>query len=365
MMLKIGKTPAEAAKIARDFVQFVFDDSFPENLSVHGILVKLNKKTGEISMVYDSKQDADPAISSTTCSGYRMAIEFNDKLYFVSLGHPSMFLLEVDPQEDGTDDCNIAFKRSLSTDGQKAQIAAGVHGLIEYDGELLMCFADEASDVSRLNLEGNPTYSEGGLIVASKDGRNWRAIATEDDFNKYGATAYHSYDGLFGGGVWDIIEYNGHVYVTVVTDLLNLQTQSINKQGFAMYRGTKQGNGDFTWEMVIGEMEEDGVSYPYGLGCDYSMACNLWVYDGYLYLGTYNDPMCDLAEVPAHANFAPLYWDLYYSVMLYRMDGSENIELVGGRTSDIFPNRLGNLGNGLGDNSNQYVWRMVEHDSAL
>lgn len=58
-------------------------------------------------------------------------------------------------------------------------------------------------------------------------------------------------DGLNGGGIWDIIEYNGSMYVTVVTD--KSIDGHINKQGFAMYRGDKHEDGSFTWTQVIGD----------------------------------------------------------------------------------------------------------------
>lgn len=66
-------------------------------------------------------------------------------------------------------------------------------------------------------------------------------------------------DGLNGGGVWDIIEYNGALYVTIVTDKSTNGT--INKQGFAMYRGTKNSDGSFNWTQVIGDHGSSG----YGL----------------------------------------------------------------------------------------------------
>ena len=97
------------------------------------------------------------------------------------------------------------------------------------------------------------------------------------------------------------------------------------------------------------------------------MSCNLWVYNGYLYMGTYNDPMLDLAEVPATGNFELLYNDLDHSIYLYRMDANENFEQVAGKNDNpYFPNGpIGNLGAGLGNNSNQYVWRMGEHNGEL
>ena len=231
-----------------------------------------------------------------------------------------------------------------------------MHGLIVYDGEILMCLATD-------DYDGNKT--PGGIIVASSDPSadlsKWRVIADQDDFDNLPAVM--SKDGLNGGGIWDIIEYNGHLYVTVVTDK-NIDGK-INKQGFAMYRGDKDSNGNFTWKQIIGD--KPGSKYGYGFGIDYSMSCNLWVYNGYLYMGTYNDPMLDLAEVPATGNFELLYNDLDHSIYLYRMDANENFEQVAGKNDNpYFPDGpIGNLGAGLGNNSNQYVWRMGEHNGEL
>ena len=278
-----------------------------------------------------------------------MVCRFNDKLYFVSMGKPTATLVEVDPY---TNEAQIAYYNNRFN----RAVASGVHGLIVYDGEILMCLATD-------DYDGNKT--PGGIIVASSDPSadlsKWRVIADQDDFDNLPAVM--SNDGLNGGGIWDIIEYNGHLYVTVVTDK-NIDGK-INKQGFAMYRGDKDSNGNFTWKQIIGD--KPGSKYGYGFGIDYSMSCNLWVYNGYLYMGTYNDPMLDLAEVPATGNFEPLYNDLDHSIYLYRMDANENFEQVAGKNDNpYFPNGpIGNLGAGLGNNSNQYVWRMGEHNGEL
>lgn len=137
-------------------------------------------------------------------SGYRMAFEFNGKLYFAGMGSPTATLIEVDP---ATNECTIAYHNINRTRG----VANGVHGLLVYDGEILMCLATD-------NYDGNGT--PGGIIVASSDPTaglsSWRRIADQDDFD--GLPAVMQTDGLNGGGVWDIIEYNGALYVTVVTD---------------------------------------------------------------------------------------------------------------------------------------------------
>ncbi len=216
-----------------------------------------------------------------------------------------------------------------------------------------MCLAKD-----NYNGNGEP----GGIIVESDDPSKgldtWRVLADQDDFD--GLPAVMQCDGLNGGGIWDIIEYNGALYVTVVTD--KSIDGKINKQGFALYRGDKQRDGDFKWTQIVGNNGTSGIGF--GMGIDHSMSCNMWVYDGYLYPGTYNDPMLDLAEVPATGNFELLYNDLDHSIYLYRMDEDENFEQIGGKDDNPnFPEGpMGNLGAGLGNNSNQYVWRMGVHD---
>ena len=361
-MVKDGKLPAntDTKEMAAEIVRSVFGvGTFDETYSSgwDPVIIAVNKTTFEAEVVFresDIRKDypnifvgyptTGPGFN--VLAGYRMVCRFNDKLYFVSMGQPTATLVEVDPY---TNEAQIAYYNTRFN----RVVASGVHGLIVYDGEILMCLATD-------DYDGNKT--PGGIIVASSDPsadlNKWRVIADQDDFDNLPAVM--NTDGLNGGGIWDIIEYNGHLYVTVVTDK-NIDGK-INKQGFAMYRGDKDSNGNFTWEQIIGE--KDGSKYGYGLGIDHSMSCNLWVYNGYLYMGTYNDPMLDLAEVPATGNFELLYNDLDHSIYLYRMDANENFEQVAGKNDNpYFPNGpIGNLGAGLGNNSNQYVWRMGEHN---
>ena len=361
-MVKDGKLPAgtDTKEMAAEIVRSVFGvGTFDETYSSgwDPVIIAVNKTTFKAEVVFresDIRKDypnifvgyptTDPGFN--VLAGYRMVCRFNDKLYFVSMGQPTATLVEVDPY---TNEAQIAYYNNRFN----RVVASGVHGLIVYDGEILMCLATD-------NYDGNKT--PGGIIVASSDPSadlsKWRVIADQDDFDNLPAVM--NTDGLNGGGIWDIIEYNGHLYVTVVTDK-NIDGK-INKQGFAMYRGDKDSNGNFTWEQIIGN--KTGSKYGYGLGIDHSMSCNLWVYNGYLYMGTYNDPMLDLAEVPATGNFELLYNDLDHSIYLYRMDANENFEQVAGKNDNpYFPNGpIGNLGAGLGNNSNQYVWRMGEHN---
>ena len=339
-------TNVNTDKVADDIVTVMFGvDKFDKTnvMDWDPVIISVSKKTGESKIVFRERDHWGNKkmfpIGWNGLSGYRMVVEFNGKLYFAGMGNPTATLVEVDPL---TNTARIAYYDIRFTPG----VSNGVHGLLVYDNEILMCLATD-------NYDGNKT--PGGIIVASSDAKNWRIVADQDDFD--GLPAVMQIDGLNGGGIWDIIEYNGYLYVTVVTDK-NIDGK-INKQGFAMYRGEKK-NGKFTWKQIIGDQGE----YPFGLGINYSMSCNMWVYNGYLYLGTYNDPMLDLAEIPATGNFELLYNDLDHSIYLYRMNEKEEFVQVGGKNDNPnFPKGpIGNLGAGLGNNSNQYVWRMGVHN---
>ena len=353
----------DTTKVANDLVEVIFGvDEFDESgmNKWNPVIMAVNKRTGESEVVFCERDiwaqypEIFPGYSpyletKNYLSGYRMAFEFEGKIYFAGMGSPTATLIAIDPI---TNEAEIAYYNINMTRG----VSNGVHGLLVYDNEILMCLATD-------DYDGN--QNPGGIIVASSDPTagfdQWRVIADQDDFD--GLPAVMQVDGLNGGGIWDIIEYNGCLYVTVVTD--KSVDGKINKQGFAMYRGEKDENGNFSWIQVIGDHGTSG--YGFGLGIDHSMSCNLWVFDGYLYLGTYNDPMLDLAEIPATGNFELLYNDLDHSIYLYRMDEKETFQQIGGKNDNpYFPEGpIGNLGAGLGSNSNQYVWRYGDHNGEL
>ena len=334
------------------------------------VIMAVNKKTGEAKVIFresEIRKDHPEMFTKTqygyinALSGYRMAIKYKGKIYFAGMGSPTATLVEVDPE---TNDAQIVYyNKNASSNKAYGSVSCGVHGLIVYDDEILMCLA--TSDLSQFDKSAGNV--PGAIIVGSSDPSasltSWRTVATSKDFDDLPAVM--QIDGLNGGGIWDIIEYNGKIYVTIVTDKTDKTTNVTNKQGFAFYSGTKQDDDSFVWEQIAGDDENSKL--PFGFGVSYSMSCNMWTYDGYLYLGTYNDPMIDLMSVATSGDFEDLYNDLDHSIYLYRMDAEGNFEQVGGKNDNpYFPEGpIGNLGAGLGNNSNQYCWRFGEHDGEL
>lgn len=90
------------------------------------------------------------------------------------------------------------------------------------------------------------------------------------------------------------------------------------------------------------------------------------VYKDHLYIGEYNDEEIALMQVMFNLDFGFMNENLKQSVNLYRMDKNEEIELVVGDKTDMFPEGgSSGSGSGFGHNENQYIWRMTVHNDKL
>ena len=139
-------------------------------------------------------------------------------------------------------------------------------------------------------------------------------------------------------------------------------------QSFALVRGDKDENGEWVWTSVIGDQERDGARYTFGIDPERtrSGAGVIQVYNGYLYIGEYNDEEVALEDLLLETSFDFFNENLRQSVNLYRMDADENIELVVGDPTEMFPDGgLSGIGSGFGRNENQYIWRMTEYEGKL
>lgn len=290
------------------------------------VLVKIHAKTGETKIIVEPDQSG----------GYRSAVVFKDKLYFVGTGR-NPFLLEIDPKTDETRKVYIA---ETITD---PSVATGIRALAVIGDTLAM--STIGKDGASIIASENPS--------AGQD--SFRTIATQEDLLDY--PAYHYTDAIFGGSIWDMIAFNGKLYITVVTGKGNV------KQSFALFCGEPQEDGTWKYRLLVGD-EKDGAKYTYGLGADRSGAANLMVYDNHLYIGGYNDPMVALPAALS-LDFEGMYKDLASPVNLWRMDADENFEMVIGEPNEYFPEVKGNMGAGFDDNLNQYVWRMEVYNDKL
>ena len=333
-----------------------------------GILVKVNTKTGEIKLLMSNSLNGMAPL-------FRNAIAYNGKLYFCGSVHvngrsglPSVY--EIDPTDDSykavyvglssMQDYGAAYKKGIST---------GIRGMCVYNGKLVIS-----------NVFANATTGESGatILASSNPSEGFTVIASQSDLFDYPAYTYR--DSIYGGSVWDMVEYNGHLYVSICTGTEENAPDDNTMQSFAIVRGDEKADGTFTWTPLIGDQEKDGARYTFGIDPERtrSGAANLIVYKDHLYIGEYNDEQIAMERILFNktgegsdgslggVDCSFVNANLEQSVNLYRMDKDENIELLVGDATTMFPNGgISGIGSGFGHNENQYIWRMEVYDGKL
>ena len=334
----------------------------------NGILVKVNTKTGETKLLMSNSLNGMAPL-------FRNAIVYNGKLYFCGSVHvngksglPSVY--EIDPKDDSykavyvglssMQDYGAAYKKGIST---------GIRGMCVYNGKLVISnvFADATTGKSGATILASSNPSEGFTVIAS-----------QGDLFDYPAYTYR--DSIYGGSVWDMVEYNGHLYVSICTGTEENAPDDNTMQSFAIVRGDENADGTFTWTPLIGDQEKHGARYTFGIDPERtrSGAANLIVYKDHLYIGEYNDEQIAMERILFNktgegsdgslggVDCSFVNANLEQSVNLYRMDKDENIELLVGDATTMFPNGgISGIGSGFGHNENQYIWRMEVYDGKL
>ena len=321
-----------------------------------GVLVKVNVHTGEMTLLMSQSLNGIAPL-------FRNAIRYKDKLYFCGSvstngrgGLPSIY--EVDPSDDRIT-CVYEGLSNMQEYAQayKAGVCTGIRGMAVYDGKLV---------ISNVGVDG------GYLLISEDPSKGFTKIATQS--NLYNYPAVHYKDSVYGGGIWEIAEYHGSLYVAMCTGTPATRVGD-NMRSFAIVRGTCSGDWNdpaaWTWTPVVGD-KADGAKYTFGIDPERTRAaaCNMCIYDGYLYIGEYNDEEIPLEELMFSQDFGFLARNLEQSVNLYRMsigaDGTEQMELVVGERTKMFP--AGGIlckRSGFGDYENQYFWQSKVFDDKL
>ena len=334
-----------------------------------GVLVKINTKTGETKVLMSGTLNGHTPL-------FRNAIEYHGKLYFCgSVGGGGIGFLpsvwQVDPE---TDECKVVYAGLNSVQdyaaAYKEGISTGIRGMCVYQDQLV---------ISNVTMDATTGKSSATLLISSDLEKGFTQIADSESLFNY--PAYRYADSIYGGSIWDMVEYNNSLYVSICTGTLDNMPNKNTMQSFALVRGDRNADGTFTWTPVAGDQKKDGARYTFGIDPERtrSGAANLMVFNDYLYIGEYNDEEIALERIlfsktgkNADGQFGGgldcrfLNANLDQSVNLYRMDKNENMELVVGNSTKMFPNgSLSGQKSGFGRNENQYIWRMEVYDGKL
>ena len=267
--------------------------------------------------------------------------------------------------------CTVATGFPVLLAGRIVQgISTGIRGMCVYNDQLV---------ISNVTMDAATGKSSATLLISSDPEKGFTQIADSDSLFNY--PAYRYSDSIYGGSIWDMVEYNNSLYVSICTGTEDNMPNNNTMQSFALVRGDQNADGTFTWTPVAGDQKKDGARYTFGIDPERtrSGAANLMVFNDYLYIGEYNDEEIALERIlfsktgkNADGQFGGgldcrfLNANLDQSVNLYRMDKNENMELVVGNSTKMFPNgSLSGLKSGFGRNENQYIWRMEVYDGKL
>ena len=408
-----GSTNEEAVeynqKLVDSAVGLLYGDNYytEHPVPTQGILFKMNVKTGESKI-----------LMAGSVNGYqvtlRNAVSYNGRFYFIgtqvgtedvadaATGIPSIF--EVNPEDDSFRTVYQAVTMEEYRAMQADYVFPIPRAIAVYKGSLIASVTrGDGAHIIAYTPDDDDFNDDGsfkGIKVEGSALRNseFTEIA-EQSKELLDYPAYHMYDANYGGTVYQMIEYNDKLYMAInagqkalhstmnptegVYTAVDPDTLEETKcfAGYAILEGTlKDGaspsNRDaWTWTPIIGNTANDqwddkvnhadttSAKYTFNIDPNRFAAaiCTMEVYNGYLYIGDYND-VTQATYPMLQMDFVHLATVLSQSVNLYRMDPDYNIDLVVGDATKTFPNgslsgwESGYTGkNGHGSRINQYT----------
>lgn len=380
-MTSLGLTSKQATALIQTMYAGNMYLGEPDGKSAGGMLFKFNVKTGKTKILMSKSTGIDGG--KGVIPTFRSAFKMNDKLYFEGM------VMDTNNKDLTQQEIQTAmayqngFPCIYEVDPANNDKLTKVYDSVDVDGFRSLVKGNVFTSTRAIGSFGNtliagdlkPTADGKGkaLLVASKtpsDPNSYKVIADMASFDNL--PAIHRQDVNGGGGIYQVQEFNGKLYVVVCTgDTSTLNEETGTMRSFAIYVGENKGDStnkaDWTWRPLVGDTAK-GAKYYYGL--DKSRvsagACTLQVYGDHLYIGDYNDVSSALQGFVTKSNFVTQATNLEQSVNLYRMDKNENVEMLVGDKNDTFPKGGSTgLGSGYDNHMNQYTWQTTVHEGKM
>lgn len=380
-MTSLGLTSKQATALIQTMYAGNMYLGEPDGKSAGGMLFKFNVKTGKTKILMSKSTGIDGG--KGVIPTFRSAFKMNGKLYFEGM------VMDTNNKDLTQQEIQTAmayqngFPCIYEVDPANNDKLTKVYDSVDVDGFRSLVKGNVFTSTRAIGSFGNtliagdlkPTADGKGkaLLVASKTPSNpnsYKVIADMASFDNL--PAIHRQDVNGGGGIYQVQEFNGKLYVVVCTgDTSTLNEETGTMRSFAIYVGENKGDStnkaDWTWRPLVGDTAK-GAKYYYGL--DKSRvsagACTLQVYGDHLYIGDYNDVSSALQGFVTKSNFVTQATNLEQSVNLYRMDKNENVEMLVGDKNDTFPKGGSTgLGSGYDNHMNQYTWQTTVHEGKM
>lgn len=380
-MTSLGLTSKQATALIQTMYAGNMYLGEPDGKSAGGMLFKFNVKTGKTKILMSKSTGIDGG--KGVIPTFRSAFKMNGKLYFEGM------VMDTNNKDLTQQEIQTAmayqngFPCIYEVDQANNDKLTKVYDSVDVDGFRSLVKGNVFTSTRAIGSFGNtliagdlkPTADGKGkaLLVASKtpsDPNSYKVIADMASFDNL--PAIHRQDVNGGGGIYQVQEFNGKLYVVVCTgDTSTLNEETGTMRSFAIYVGENKGDStnkaDWTWRPLVGDTAK-GAKYYYGL--DKSRvsagACTLQVYGDHLYIGDYNDVSSALQGFVTKSNFVTQATNLEQSVNLYRMDKNENVEMLVGDKNDTFPKGGSTgLGSGYDNHMNQYTWQTTVHEGKM
>ena len=235
-----GITYQEALDKVIPIVNIVSEGSIPDIREMEDNdwipqIIRINPETGDTKVVF--QPDMEGVNPATEIASFRSVVKYNNKLYFGSLGSTRLQIVSID--ED--DNAKVVYEASAK--GSSLRACALWDNTIVFGGLDSSLTPAEDSEYAGLQpmviRQMNPEdESDWSTIIA--DYRDFAPYANEQVYRNAGGT------------VWDMVAYNGKLYLVLAAD-----------SGFVMYAGQKataeqieKGEANsygYIWTPVIGE----------------------------------------------------------------------------------------------------------------
>lgn len=380
-MTSLGLTSKQATALIQTMYAGNMYLGEPDGKSAGGMLFKFNVKTGKTKILMSKSTGIDGG--KGVIPTFRSAFKMNGKLYFEGM------VMDTNNKDLTQQEIQTAmayqngFPCIYEVDPANNDKLTKVYDSVDVDGFRSLVKGNVFTSTRAIGSFGNtliagdlkPTADGKGkaLLVASKtpsDPNSYKVIADMASFDNL--PAIHRQDVNGGGGIYQVQEFNGKLYVVVCTgDTSTLNEETGTMRSFAIYVGENKGDStnkaDWTWRPLVGDTAK-GAKYYYGLDKSRvsASACTLQVYGDHLYIGDYNDVSSALQGFVTKSNFVTQATNLEQSVNLYRMDKNENVEMLVGDKNDTFPKGGSTgLGSGYDNHMNQYTWQTTVHEGKM